>query len=251
MVKKSEQPGGIRKNALSHGAYAHGVLPWERQDEFVALLEALQTDLEPEGLAEEEAVLGIARLYWNKRRVGFWLNLAYRGHPNAAALTKAGESGWSGVEEYLASTSNKMQRVRDVFRRLAESHAILLMNAFEKASASLEKLEPSSTEQLGEKLDRIDVGKEVRERRRNEQLVALLEALNSIGTRHITLARDAAADPGIEENVAEHIFRPDIIEKEVRIGALIDRQIEKGLAQLVHLKEYKRMYKKKQVTGPA
>ncbi len=142
-----------------------------------------------------------------------------------------------------------MKSVREVFRRLAESHALVLMSAFEKASASLAKLELSSTEQ-SEKPGRIDVRKEVEDRRRNEQLVALLEALNAIGTRHITLALNAAENQGIEQSFAERIFRPDIIEREVRVAALIDRQIEKALAQLVHLKEYKRMYKKKQVNGP-
>jgi hypothetical protein len=250
MVKKTEEPG-VRKNALSHGAYAQDtVLPSESMDDFVALHKALQTDLESDGVAEEEVLLGMAGLYWKRRRLESWASLAYRGHPNAPALTKAGESGWSGVEEYLTSMPDKMQSVRDVFRRLAESHAAVLMSALEKASASLAKLEPSSTEQSGEKLDRIEVGKEAREKRRNEQLVALLEALNAIGA-HIAPVLNAIEARSFEESFAERIFRPDIIEKEVRVGALIDRQIEKGLAQLVHLKEYKRMYKKKQVTGPA
>jgi hypothetical protein len=57
-------------------------------------------------------------------------------------------------------------------------------------------------------------------------------------------------DQEIEQCFAERVFRPDVMEREVKIGALIDRQIEKDLAQLVHLKEYKRLYKKKLVTGP-
>ena len=79
---------------------------------------------------------------------------------------------------------------------------------------------------------------------------ALIESLNRIGDRVITPTLKRIEYDDIEQSFAERIFRPDVIEREVRIGALIDRQIEKGLAQLVHLKEYKRMYKKKQVTGP-
>ncbi len=92
VMKKSTAAGA----PTLHGAYAqYPVLPSESMKEFHALHKALQTDLEPEGLAEEEVVLGLAGLYWKKRRVAFWSSLAYCGHPNTPALTKAGESGWS------------------------------------------------------------------------------------------------------------------------------------------------------------
>ena len=79
---------------------------------------------------------------------------------------------------------------------------------------------------------------------------ALIEALDAIATNRITPVLKIIETQDIEQNLAERAFRPDIIEREVKVAALIDKQIEKGLAQLVHLKEYKRLYKKKLVTGP-
>jgi hypothetical protein len=76
----------------------------------------------------------------------------------------------------------------------------------------------------------------------------LTKALSTIGTSVITPVLMLIENQDIEQNIAERAFRPDIIEREVKVVALIDRQIEKCLAQLVHLKEYKRLYRKKQVT---
>jgi hypothetical protein len=39
------------------------------EQDFVDLHKALRNELEPDGPAEEEAVLGIAGLYWKKRRL--------------------------------------------------------------------------------------------------------------------------------------------------------------------------------------
>jgi hypothetical protein len=98
-----------------------------------------------------------------------------------------------------------------------------------------------------------EVRKAARIARENEQLDALSELIKSLtdtGAGVIVPALKMIQDQEMEACFAERVFRPDVIEGEVKIGALIDRQIEKGLAQLVHLKEYKRLYKKKLVTGP-
>ena len=90
----------------------------------------------------------------------------------------------------------------------------------------------------------------MQEWRENDQMDTLIEVIDEIGTDIIIPAMKIVENQDIEQSIAERVFRPDVIEREVKIGALIDRQIEKGLAQLVHLKEYKRLYKKKLVTGP-
>jgi hypothetical protein len=89
--------------------------------------------------------------------------------------------------------------------------------------------------------------------RQTEQLDALREVIKELketDVRLLTPMQTMFDSQDFVQMAADRIFRPDLVEREVRIGALIDRQIEKGLTQLVHLKEYKRMYKKKQVTGP-
>ena len=241
---------GVYKNALSHGAYAQDfVLPWENEQDFVDLHKGLRDELEPDGPSEEEVVLGVAGLYWKKRRLTIGSQLSYRHHPDAAALTKAGESGWSGVGEYLQSTSCVMQSMRDAFRRIAITHATVLQSAYDRVHARLAK--PEFVPAASDNPDKYaDLRKESQVRRENEQMDALIEALNAIATNNITPVLKIFENQDIEQSLAERAFRPDIIEREVKIAALIDKQIEKGLAQLVHLKEYKRLYKKKLVTGP-
>jgi len=129
MVKKTEA-GSVRANALSHGVYAQDhVLPWENKQDFFDFHNALREELEPDGPAEEEPVLGIASLYWKKRRMMIGSQLAYRRHPNAAALSEAGKGGWRGVGEYLEATSGKMQSVSDAIRSMALAHARVLCRA--------------------------------------------------------------------------------------------------------------------------
>jgi hypothetical protein len=243
---------GVYKNALSHGAYSQDfVLPWENEQDFVDFHKGLRTELEPDGPSEEEVVLGIAGLYWKKRRLVIGSQLAYRYHPDAAALTKAGEGGWSGVSEYLHCTSSKMETFRDILGRIAKAQAIALQTALASVGESLAGLESSSD--ASEKLDAYgESRREARIARENEQLEILkgfTSVISDIGADVMIPAMKIVESQDIEQSTAERVFRPDVIEREVKIGALIDRQIEKGLAQLVHLKEYKRLYKAKLVTG--
>jgi hypothetical protein len=252
MMKKTKATG-VHKNALSHGVHAQDlVLPWENQRDFVDFHRALQSDLEPDGPVEEEAVLEIASLYWKKRRLTIGSQLAYRRHPDAAALCKAGQSGWSGVGEYLESIS-EVDGVSHALRGMAKSHASTLQSAFAKVNERLAKMEFSPVPQTGEQLDKYsELRSESQVRRTNDQLDALTEltnGLNAIGTSVIIPVLKMIENQDIEHSLAERAFRPDIIEREVKVSALIDKQIEKGLARLVHLKKYKRLYKKKQITA--
>jgi hypothetical protein len=137
---------------------------------------------------------------------------------------------------------------------MAKSHARALQSAFAKLNEKLTKLESSPGPRASDKLDRFgESSREAQMARDDEQLDALIEltsALNVFGSTVVAPVLKIIENQDIEQNVAECAFRPDVIEREVRIGALIDRQNERGLAQLVHLKEYKRLYRKKQVTGP-
>jgi hypothetical protein len=143
--------------------------------------------------------------------------------------------------------------VREELRRTGLIHAAVLQDTFAAVEAKIAKLD-SPAPSASEKVDPYAQSrKESLLGRQTEQLDALndiIEGLKEIGVKVLTPMQGLFDSENLVQIEADRIFRPDIIEREVRIGALIDRQIEKGLSQLVHLKEYKRMYKKKQVTGP-
>jgi hypothetical protein len=113
------------KNALSHGVYASDVvLPWEREEDFERLHQNLRGEFCPDGASEEEAVFEIATLYWKKRRLNVGSQLAFHGHPDAAALAEAGRNGWSGIAHYLKSSVGNGDRMCDAIRTMARSHAV-------------------------------------------------------------------------------------------------------------------------------
>ncbi len=151
MMKKTKSTS-VHKNALLHGVYADDlVLPWENEQDFIDLHKAFRDDLEPDGPAEEEAVLTMAGLSWKKRRLAIGSQLCYRRNPNAAALTEAGETGWSGVAEYVQSTSGQTETLNDTLRSLAKSHAHVLHTSFTKVNEALVRLKlapPSQSEGL-------------------------------------------------------------------------------------------------------
>ena len=54
------------QNALRHGGYFRGLLPWESQEEFEALLKGLKEHWKPEGALEEDAVLTLCQWMWRQ-----------------------------------------------------------------------------------------------------------------------------------------------------------------------------------------
>ena len=53
----------------------------------------------------------------------------------------------------------------------------------------------------------------------------------------------------LEQRPGERAYRPDVVERTAKVEAQIDKQIEKALARLANLKEYKRIYVPKTVQG--
>ena len=143
--------------------------------------------------------------------------------------------------------------MRELIRKAAVAYADALQCVFAVVKSKVAKLDTPAPP-ADEKLDSYAMSmKESLLERQTEQLDALREVIKELketDAKLLTPMRTMFDSQDFVQTAADRIFRPDLVEREVRIGALIDRQIEKGLTQLVHLKEYKRMYKKKQVTGP-
>lgn len=81
------------KNAVKHGVYSsEGVLPWESQEDFDALVKELRQTYPPVGLLEEENIRDIARLKLRKRRVG-------AAYDQAVALNSIGKQAAAAIKE--------------------------------------------------------------------------------------------------------------------------------------------------------
>ena len=62
-------PKSGNKNALRHGGYIRGLLPWESREEFEALHKSFQEDFKPDGALQEQGVLSLSQWTWKRRRV--------------------------------------------------------------------------------------------------------------------------------------------------------------------------------------
>jgi hypothetical protein len=221
------------KNALSHGVYASDVvLHWENEQDFRDLLENLRAEFCPNGASEEEAVFDIASLIWKKRRLNVGSQLAFHRHPDAGALAEAGHrGGWSGVADYLKTSIGGGDRMCDAIRAMTKSHAV----AFSKACALMD-----------ERLQQMLAGASDPESKRSDsaesqQLIILAKELNvTTGVMRDMLTLIENYD--LDQKLSERAYRPEIMERELKIRAELDKRIEKAIARLVTIKEYKKFY---------
>jgi hypothetical protein len=218
---------------LSHGVYASDVvLDWENEQDFKDLFENLRAEFCPNGASEEEAVFDIASLMWKKRRLNVGSQLAFHRHPDAGALVEAGHrDGWSGVADYLKTNVGDGDRMCEAIRAMAKSHAL----AFSKACALID-----------ERLERVLAGKSDPESTQSDsvelqQLIILAKELNvTTGMVHDKLQLIETYD--LDQKVCERAYRPEIMERELKIRAELDKRIEKAIQRLITIKEYKKFY---------
>jgi hypothetical protein len=224
------------KNALSHGLYATDlVLPWEQEEDFMNLYQGTRAELRPVGTLQEEAVLEIAVLHWRKRRLHIGTQLAYRAHPDAAALTKAGEKGWEGVGRYLDETSGNPDRFSEHARAVAKAQASAILSvsqAIDKAMSQMSKGKGSPDS--GEKI---------------EELIRLAKEVSAFNDTVSTMLR-FAEDYDLQQGPFQRAHRPEVMEKYSKLESHIDKQIDKAFARLVRLKEYAKMYPELKVINP-
>ena len=96
------------KNALRHGGYFRGLLPWEVREEFEALHKGLREDLKPDGALQEEAVLSLSQWTWKRRRVLEGSEISYYRSPVAESL-KSGEISWGDVVQHQSKVLKKLR----------------------------------------------------------------------------------------------------------------------------------------------
>jgi hypothetical protein len=222
------------KNALSHGAYSsEAVLPWENKQEFNDLHEELRKDFFPDGRAQEDAVYDLACLHWKKRRLRVGSQLAFRRDRDISGLAEAGRNnGWDGIADYFANTLDNNESKRGEMRDLIKSLSEVAVASYKHVAKQLERI----------------LAHDGTNREGKESALTQLEKLNELmrevkaGSSLMSARLQALEGLGLEERPCERAYRPDVMEKELKILAEIDKRFEKTIAHLVRLKEYKNMY---------
>ena len=217
------------KNAMKHGLYStEVVLPWESQVEFDGLHDALREEYCPDGRSEDLAVFNLASLHWKKRRLNVGSLLAYQKQPEADAMTEAAKKGWKGIAEYFATSTEG-----DLSDRM-RGH-------LNQCNLGLQ--------QLGDMITRAALSFDTLDDTKRQRLSAILDQLRDCTKIYASLNKDAILpmfsliqSRELDQKLAERAYRPHFLEKEMKLRAEIDRQIEKTMRALVITKEFKNQY---------
>jgi hypothetical protein len=203
------------KNALTHGIYGKDILlPWESRKDFEKLLVDLRDELRPNGRLENDIVFDIAHLRWQKYRIHQMYTAAAYCDPFVRDLVKARQKSWKGMARHLRRTSEQERTMLDlqtkIFMEQTEKVAETLANALRDGKWSNSGIAHGN--------GYLDVGENF--------TMPLIEAFE---------ARPSAGD------LLGRTYSTEHLEPVIRLEAMIDARIDKALARLVNLKEYKRM----------
>ena len=235
------------KNAMSHGLYASDVvLAWENEQDFKDLHESLRDEFNPEGASEEAAVFDLAHLHWKKRRLNVGSQLAFHRQPDAGALADAGRSGWTGIAKHFESAAGDGDRMFEAIRAMARSHAATVGKVCSLIDEKAALISPrgSSADPAGQEANEPD-------RAGFQSQIELVKELNVMNKEVIVPMLQLIENYDLDQKVCERAYRPDVMERNLKIEADIDKRIEKTITRLVAIKEYKKLYGTNVVKGPS
>jgi len=211
-----------KKNALTHGIYGKDLLlPWESREEFEKLLADLQAEVQPSGPMESESVFDLAHLRGQKKRVHqMWIAAAYA-DPFVSDLVETGERSWAGMRDRL---EHKAKEKRTMSELLNES---FLEQTAEAAKTLAELIQTDAL---------TDSATKTSEMRKHEA-----HAFRNVAQGFAIPLLEAAKDRPNAQDSLRRAYSPEYLEPIIRLEAMIDARIDKALARLVNIKEYKRL----------
>jgi len=122
-MKEIKKNKSRSRNALVHGLYAKDILlPWDSKDEFERLHAELKVEFMPHGRAEEETILDLALLHWQKHTLWRMRQTAVLKDPFTQDILETERKSWSGIRKRLRSRAKSERTVLgDVFRHRANA----------------------------------------------------------------------------------------------------------------------------------
>jgi hypothetical protein len=203
-----------KKNALIHGIYGKDILlPWESRKDFELLLIELQNEFKPDGRMEHDIVFDMAHLRWQKYRLHQMHTVAAYGNPFMADLVNTGKKSWLEMSRRLTSESKAKRTI----------------------SAGLDELFLEQAREAVQSLGKaISDGEINKSKIKFDQKKAFIEVIENYLTEALGPRLGA-------EDLLSRTYSPEYLEPLVRLEAMIDARIDKALARLLSLKEYKRI----------
>ncbi len=235
----SEQPNSKQakqaQNALLHGIYARDlVLPWESEDEFSKLHGSIQAELNPAGPLEDQVIFDITRLHWLKRRVVRASQIDFYSEPASPKLAELARKGVSEIEDHLRDQAKE----REGLRREAQEATAKVVKMMAKVALAVDEAQQkggSSKESI-------------------EATTADFEVLHKAAEGQLRLLESVGKSMeifNIDKEVYRRAYRPTELERIIKVESMIDARIEKALARLAGLRQFRKMYSVKALEPPA
>ena len=214
--KSNETKNVGNRNALLHGLYARDVLlPWDSKEDFLKLHEDLKAEFTPDGRAEEEAVLDLAFLHWQKRTIWRLRQSAVQRDPFTEDISKTESKSWSDIRKGLREAASGERTLRGTIENNVSSLLAGIQTVGEKIATT------SDAEEIKVILAQTDA------------------TLKLVTERFMPLVKAMDQRPDAE-HALERAYAPESLEKVMHLEAALDARIGKVLARLVGLKEFKR-----------
>jgi len=247
-----------RFNALKHGILSrYTVLPWEDEDEYRVLFDALSVEHAPSGPTEEHLVEELAGILWRKRRLRLAEGAVFRrglkdalspySETTEAALVHldAGEQTERTIEAIRATPEETRQDVKELGedRAMTEKALRLLRagkpGAYEKA---IEALQPDTRQAWEEQLEEWepDDYEEGQEPYAAEAASLQRYLETEIGPWYETRRKELENRPLIHAQAFGEALDPDRLQGLARYEVHLDRKLERTLAMLLKLKDLHR-----------
>jgi len=202
------------KNAIVHGLYSYCiVLEGENPKEFSDILDRYWNEYPPQGISEEAMVFELASLLWKRRRLEAGLQQAL--NMQRASSVADASSGWDS----LAADAVTM----------AKSQLTAAQIACDRISKTVQRV----VSQPDKALDDSEAAEFDKLTTLTKQLTIISETL-VIPILHIAEKQ--------KDDQIKRAYNPDIMERELKIQAELDRRIDKVLKRLIMIKEYKKFH---------
>ncbi len=247
-----------RFNALKHGILSrYTVLPWEDEDEYQVLVDALVVEHVPSGPTEEHLVEELAGILWRKRRLRLaegavyrrGLKYALRPHSETteAALVHldAGEQTERTIEAIRATPEETRQdeKVLGEDRAMTEKALKLLRagkpGAYEKA---IEALQPDTRQAWEEQLEEWEPDDHEDGQEPYAADAASLQRYleTEICPWYETRSKELENRPLIHAQAFGEALDPDRLQGLARYEVHLDRKLERTLTMLIRLRDLRR-----------
>jgi hypothetical protein len=212
------------KNALSHGVHVEALLPWESEAEYTQLHDSFKKEWQPTGASEEHAVRDLTHWTWIKWRAAKMAQIRYYSDPLISDVLKSDKTSWLDILEI----HKKLPEAADCGRGVVNLLIGKLNDFFETIRA--QRFPTDTTD-----------GKEIQSEL--SELGHKVDEFIDIAKNRLFPAVDEWAE--ITKRTSKMIalpYQPETMEQEVRVMAAIEARIDKVLARLMTLKEYKRIF---------